>query len=96
MPAKLLRRPIPLKNVTDDDHVQLLAPLPIYAVEPDPRLEQLRRLDEWLSHLTVWQQHLLTVPFALVIAGITVWLNSVLPPVHPNLVFLARPFGPLP
>ena len=68
----------------------------LLAVEPDPRLEQLRRLDEWLSHLTVWQQHLLTVPFALVIAGITVWLNSVLPPVHPNLVFLARPFGPLP
>ena len=65
-------------------------------VEPDPRLEQLRRLDEWLSHLTVWQEFLLFVPFALVIAGITVWLNSVLPPVDPNLLFQARPFGPLP
>jgi hypothetical protein len=62
-------------------------------VEPDPRLEQLRRLEEWLSHLTVWQQHLLTMPFAFVGAGITFWLNSVLLPVDPNLLFLARPFG---
>jgi hypothetical protein len=66
------------------------------AVEPDPRLERLRRLDEWLSHLTVWQRHLLIVPFALVIAGIAVWLTLVLPPVDPNLPFPARPFGPLP
>ena len=62
-------------------------------IEPDPRLEQLRRLEEWLSHLTVWQQHLLTMPFAFVGAGISVWLNSVLPPVEPNLLSLARPFG---
>lgn len=55
----------------------------VIVVEPDPRLEQLRRLDEWLSHLTVWQLHLLSVPFALVIVGITVWLNSLLPPVDP-------------
>jgi hypothetical protein len=70
----------------------------VYAivVEPDARLERLRRLDEWLSHLTVWQRHLLIVPFALVIAGIAVWLNLVLPPVDPNLPFPARPFGPLP
>jgi hypothetical protein len=64
-------------------------------VEPDPRLEQLRRLDDWLSHLTVWQRLLLIVPFALVIAGIAA-LNSVLPPVDPNLLFPPRPFGPLP
>jgi len=64
-------------------------------VPPDPRLEQLRQLDEWLSHLTVWQQYLLSVPFALVIAGIAVWLNSVLPP-DPNLLFPGRPSGPLP
>jgi hypothetical protein len=56
-------------------------------------LEQLRRLEEWLSHLTVWQQHLVTMQFAFVGAGITFWLNSVLPPVDPNLLFLARPFG---
>jgi len=70
----------------------------VYAivVEPDPRSERLRRLDEWLSHLTVWQRHLLIVPFVLVIAGIAVWLNSVLPPVDPNLLFPVRPFGPLP
>jgi hypothetical protein len=57
---------------------------------------QLRRLDEWLSHLTVWQLHLVTMPFALVIVGITFWLNSLLPPVDPNLLFPGRPFGPLP
>jgi hypothetical protein len=70
----------------------------VYAVvvEPDPRLERLRRLDEWLSNLTVWQQHLLCVPFALVIAGIAIWLNSVLPAADPNLPFPERPFGPLP
>ena len=58
--------------------------------------EQLRRLDERLSHLTVWQLHLLSVPFVPVIAGLAVWLNSVLPPVDPNLLFLEKPFGPLP
>jgi len=63
----------------------------VIVVEPDPRLEQLRRLDEWLSHLPVWQLHLLSVPFALVIAGIAIWLNSVLPPADPNLLFPARP-----
>ena len=59
--------------------------------EPDSRLEQLRRLEEWLSHLTVWQQHLLAMPFAFVGAGITVWLNSVPPPLDPNLLFPVRP-----
>ena len=60
------------------------------AVEPDPRLQQLRRLDEWLSHLTVWQLHLLCLPIALVIVGIALWLNSLLPPVDPNLLFPGR------
>jgi hypothetical protein len=63
-------------------------------VEPDPRLEQLRRLDEWLSHLTAWQHHLLAMPFALVSVGITLWLNTFMPPADPNLLFLVRPFGP--
>jgi hypothetical protein len=45
------------------------------AIEPDPRLQRLRRLDEWLSHLTVWQLLLVTMPFALVIAGIAIWLS---------------------
>jgi hypothetical protein len=63
-------------------------------VEPAPRLEQLRRLDEWVSGLTIWQQHLLATPFAFVSAGIAAWLNSVLPPVDPNFFSLARRFGP--
>jgi hypothetical protein len=66
----------------------------LYVIVVKP--EQLRRLDEWLSHLTVWQLHLLCVPIALVIVGITFWLNSLLPPVDPNLLFPPRPFGPLP
>ena len=43
------------------------------AVEPNPRLQRLRRLDEWLSHLTTWQLLLVTIPFSLVIAGIAIW-----------------------
>jgi hypothetical protein len=68
----------------------------VIMVEPDPRLAQLRRLDEWLSHRTVLQQHLLIMPFALISAGITLWLNSVLPPVDANLFSLTNSFGPLP
>ena len=79
-------------NMTDSVGWEWGEELCTIIVEPDPRLEQLRRLEEWLSHLTVWQQHVLTMPFAFVGAGITVWLNSVLPPVDPNLLLL-RPFG---
>jgi hypothetical protein len=64
--------------------------------ELDPRLEHLRCLDEWLISLTAWQQHLVAMAFALLSAGVTVWLNSVLPPVDPNLLFLGSPFGLLP
>jgi hypothetical protein len=56
-------------------------------VEPDPRLEQLRRLDAWLTRLTVWQHYLLITPFALITAGLTVWLNSCLPLVDPKLFY---------
>jgi hypothetical protein len=66
----------------------------LYVIVVKP--EQLRRLDEWLSHLTVWQLRLVTLSLALVIVGIAVLLNSVLPPVDPNLAFPAKPFGPLP
>jgi len=55
-------------------------------IEPDPRSEQLRRLDAWLSRLTVWQQYLLALPFALIQAGLSVWLNSLLPAVDPTLI----------
>jgi len=63
-------------------------------VEPDPRLEQLRRLDEWLSQLTSWQQYLLAMPFGLISAGVTLWLNSVLPAVDSNQYSVMGPFGP--
>lgn len=66
----------------------------LYVIVVKP--EQLRRLDEWLSHLTVWQLRLVTLSFALVIVGIAVLLNSMLPPVDPNLLFPARPFAPFP
>jgi hypothetical protein len=55
------------------------------SVEPDPRLDQLRQLDEWLTRLTVWQHYLLISPFALITAGLTVWLNSAVPLVDPKL-----------
>jgi hypothetical protein len=55
-------------------------------IEPDPQLERLRRLDAWLSRLTVWQRYLLVMPFALMHAGITVWLNSLLPAVDPTVI----------
>jgi hypothetical protein len=61
-------------------------------VEPDPRLQQLRRVDECLSRLSVWQQHLLVTPFALITAVLTVW-NSAVPLADPNLLLLT-PFGP--
>ena len=48
-------------------------------VEPDPRLEQLRRLDEWLGLLAIWQQNLLATSFVLITAGLTVWLNLAVP-----------------
>jgi hypothetical protein len=80
-------------NMTDSAGWEWGEELSTIIVEPDPQLEQLRRLEEWLSHLTVWQQHLLTMPFAFVGAGISAWLNSVLPPVDPHLLLLGRPFG---
>jgi len=55
-------------------------------IEPDPQLERLRRLDAWLSRLTVWQRYLLAMPFVLMQAGITVWLNSLLPAVDPTVI----------
>jgi len=54
-------------------------------VDTDPRLEQLRRLDNWLGRLTVWKQNLLAAPFALITAVLTVWLNSAVPLVDPKL-----------
>lgn len=54
-------------------------------IEPDPRLERLRRLDAWLSRLTVWQLYLLVMPVALICAGISVWVNSLLPAIDPTL-----------
>ena len=62
-------------------------------VEPDPRLEQLRRLDDWLSHLTIWQLLLVTMPFALVIAGIAIWLSSAPPPVDLKFTLPFASFG---
>ena len=55
-------------------------------IEPDPQLERLRRLDAWLSRLKVWQRYLLAMPFVLMQAGITVWLNSLLPAVDPTVI----------
>jgi hypothetical protein len=55
-------------------------------VDTDPRLEQLRRLDNWLSHLTVWGQNLLATPFALITAGLTVWLNLAVPLADPKVL----------
>jgi hypothetical protein len=55
-------------------------------VDPDPRLEQLRRLDNWLSHFTVWRQNLLAIPFALITAGLTVWLNLAVPVADPKVL----------
>ena len=54
-------------------------------VDTDPRLEQSRRLDNWLSRLTVWKQNLLATPSALITAGLTVWLNSAAPLADPKL-----------
>ena len=54
-------------------------------VDPDPRLEQLRRLDNWLSRLTVRKQNLLATPFALITAALTIWLNSAVPLADPKL-----------
>ena len=56
-------------------------------VETDPRLEQLRRLDNWLSRLTAWKQNLLATPFALITAGLTVWLNSAVALADPRPFF---------
>jgi hypothetical protein len=63
-------------------------------VHPDPRLEQLRRLDNWLSRLKVWRQNLLATPFAPITAGLTVWLNSAVPLANPKLFFLISPAVP--
>jgi hypothetical protein len=49
-------------------------------------LEQLRRLDNWLSRLKVWRQNLLATPFALITAGLTIWLNLALPLADPKLL----------
>jgi hypothetical protein len=54
-------------------------------VDTDPRLERLQRLDNWLSRLTVWKQNLLATPFALITAGLTVWLNLAVPLADPKL-----------
>jgi len=56
----------------------------------DPQLEQLRRLDAWLSELTVWQRYLLALPLVLIPAGILVWLDWLLPVVDPNVMRFYR------
>jgi hypothetical protein len=56
-------------------------------VEPDPRLDQLRRLDAGLTRLAVWQHCLLITPFALITAGLTAWLTLAAPLVDPKLFF---------
>jgi hypothetical protein len=86
--------PEPLPQQTQSAEIDRECGEELYVIVVEP--DRLRRLDEWLSHLTVWQLHLVTVPFALVIVGIAFWLNSLLPPVDPNLLFPGRPFGPLP
>ena len=53
--------------------------LGMIVVHPDPRLEQLRRLDDLLRRFTVWKQNLLATPFALITAGLAVWLNLAVP-----------------
>jgi len=58
------------------------------------RLDQLRRFDSWLQGLTPWQQQLVPLPLALVIGGLSVWLNSLLPPVDSDPLLLRFWLGP--
>jgi hypothetical protein len=55
-------------------------------IEPDPRLQRVQRLNAWLSGLKVWQLYLLVLPFALIYAGVPIWLNSLLPAIDPEVI----------
>jgi hypothetical protein len=47
--------------------------------------ETITAADNWLSRLKVWRQNLLATPFALITAGLTVWLNLAVPLADPKL-----------
>lgn len=80
------------QRVGDDLCVIILYPDP-HAERLRRRLEQLRRFDSWLQQLSPWEQRLLPLPFALFIACLATWLNSLLPPVDPDQLAFRMWFG---
>jgi hypothetical protein len=85
-----------MKSVVDwGDELCVIIVLPDTRAERlQRRLDQLRRFDNWLQGLTPWKQHLLPLPFALVIGVLSAWLNSLLPPVDSDPLLLRFWLGP--
>ena len=64
------------------------------ALERDPRLEQLERINDWLVHRTWWQMRCLEIGPAILSAVLTIWINTHLaPPNRLDICDLALPPG---
>ena len=75
-----------MKSVVDwSDELYMIIVFPdARAARLQRRLDQLRRFDNWLQGLTLWQQRLLPWPFALLTGCFAAWVNTLLPPVDPD------------